>query len=138
MVFLGNASTCRQIPQSSQMRDVEWATNTCTITFTTVGIWPENADGTDVNYCDRSHNGTLLATGDDFGKVKLYTYPVTQPRVRLKIFYVYPILICHFVFRALAMLIQAIAATLPQLHSYKMIQDLYLSEAMTPAYFNGL
>lgn len=63
------------------MRDIEWATNTCTITFNTVGIWPENADGTDVNTCDRSRNSKLLATGDDFGKVKLYSYPVTQPRV---------------------------------------------------------
>lgn len=63
------------------MRDIDWATNTCTITFNTVGIWPENADGTDVNTCDRSRNSKLLATGDDFGKVKLYSYPVTQPRV---------------------------------------------------------
>ncbi|XP_056638235.1 echinoderm microtubule-associated protein-like 2 isoform X2 [Diorhabda sublineata] len=75
-----NAGTCRQIPQSSIMRDVEWATNTCTITFTTVGIWPENADGTDVNCCGKSHDAELLVTGDDFGKVKLYSYPTSQPR----------------------------------------------------------
>lgn len=85
-IFLGNASTCRQIPHSSQFRDTEWATNTCTITFNTIGIWPENADGTDVNFCDRSHSGKLLATGDDFGKVKLYSYPVTQPRVSYLIY----------------------------------------------------
>lgn len=29
----------------------------------------------------RSHDGRLAATGDDFGKVKLYAYPVTQPKV---------------------------------------------------------
>lgn len=81
MNYLGNATTCRQIPQSSSVRDVEWATNTCTITFTTLGIWPESADGTDVNYCDRSHDSKLLASGDDFGKVKLYSYPVIQPKV---------------------------------------------------------
>lgn len=66
------------------LRDVEWATNNCTLTFTSLGIWPENADGTDVNYCDRSHNMNLLATGDDFGKVKLFSYPVVQPKVRIK------------------------------------------------------
>lgn len=66
------------------MRDVEWATNTCTLTFTSVGIWPENADGTDVNTCDRSHDMQLMATGDDFGKVKLFSYPVIQTKVRLK------------------------------------------------------
>lgn len=63
------------------MKDMEWATNTCTLTFTTIGIWPENADGTDVNACDRSHESTLMVTGDDFGKVRLYSYPVTQPKV---------------------------------------------------------
>ncbi|XP_050301345.1 echinoderm microtubule-associated protein-like 2 isoform X3 [Anthonomus grandis grandis] len=75
-----NAGTCRQIPQSTLMRDVDWATNTCTLTFSTVGIWPENADGTDVNACDRSHDKKLLATADDYGKVKLFSYPASQPK----------------------------------------------------------
>ncbi|XP_049825884.1 echinoderm microtubule-associated protein-like 2 isoform X2 [Aethina tumida] len=75
-----NAGTCRQIPQSGMMKDVEWATNNCTLTFTTVGIWPENADGSDINNCDRSNNQLLMVTGDDFGKVKLFSYPVIQPK----------------------------------------------------------
>lgn len=75
-----NAGLCRQVPQSSQLRDVEWASNSCTLTFNSLGIWPEGADGTDVNHCDRSHDGELMATADDFGKVKLYSYPVIQPR----------------------------------------------------------
>ncbi|XKL65549.1 hypothetical protein PGB90_008969 [Kerria lacca] len=75
-----NASVCRQITQSTQLRDVVWATNSCTITFQTVGIWPEGADGTDVNACEVSHDKKLLASADDFGKVKLYTYPVIQPK----------------------------------------------------------
>lgn len=81
-LFSGNAGTCRQIPQTSLMRDVEWASNTCTLTFTTVGIWPENADGSDINHCDRSHNKKFLVTADDFGKIKLFSYPVIQPKVR--------------------------------------------------------
>lgn len=32
-------------------------------------------DYTDVNSVSRSHNGLLLATGDDFGMVKLFKYP---------------------------------------------------------------
>lgn len=79
-VLYWNAGLCRQVPQSASMRDVEWATNSCTLTFETIGIWPEGADGTDVNYCERANSKKLLATADDFGKVKLYTYPVTQPR----------------------------------------------------------
>ncbi|XP_075977053.1 echinoderm microtubule-associated protein-like 2 isoform X7 [Anticarsia gemmatalis] len=75
-----NATTCRQVPTPTQLRDVTWATNTCPISFQTIGVWPENADGTDINSCTRSHDGRLVATGDDFGKVKLYAYPVTQPK----------------------------------------------------------
>uniref|UniRef100_A0A8D8QNL7 Echinoderm microtubule-associated protein-like 1 n=1 Tax=Cacopsylla melanoneura TaxID=428564 RepID=A0A8D8QNL7_9HEMI len=75
-----NAGTCRQVPQSSQFRDVTWSSNSCTITFHTVGIWPEGADGTDVNTCERSHGAKLVATGDDYGKVKLYAYPAAQPK----------------------------------------------------------
>ncbi|XP_045773907.1 echinoderm microtubule-associated protein-like 2 isoform X2 [Maniola jurtina] len=75
-----NATTCRQVPSPTSMRDVAWASTNCPITFTTVGVWPEGADGTDINSCTRSHDSRLAATGDDFGKVKLYAYPVTQPK----------------------------------------------------------
>jgi microtubule-associated protein-like 1/2 len=72
---------CRQVPQSTQLRDVAWASNSCVLSFSTIGIWPEGADGTDVNACERSNKAKLMATGDDFGKVKLYSYPVKQPKV---------------------------------------------------------
>ncbi|XP_018374218.1 PREDICTED: echinoderm microtubule-associated protein-like 2 isoform X6 [Trachymyrmex cornetzi] len=75
-----NPGVCRQIPQSSMLRNVDWATHTCVISFETIGIWPEGADGTDVNNCTRSGDGKLLATGDDFGKVKLFSHPVCQPK----------------------------------------------------------
>lgn len=83
LYLIGNAATCRQIPQSASMRDVDWATNTCTLSFQTIGIWPEGADGTDVNHCDRSNDQKLVATADDFGKVKLYSYPVSHTRVSI-------------------------------------------------------
>lgn len=79
--FTGKVKVCRQVPQSTQLRDVAWASNTCVLTFSTIGIWPEGADGTDVNACDRSNGSKVMATGDDFGKVKLYSYPVKQPKV---------------------------------------------------------
>lgn len=81
MYSVGNAGVCRQITQSTQLRDVAWMSNSCTISFQTVGIWPEGADGTDVNACEVSHSKKILVSGDDFGKVRLYTYPVTQPKV---------------------------------------------------------
>ncbi|KAK9511688.1 hypothetical protein O3M35_000303 [Rhynocoris fuscipes] len=79
-ILYWNASLCRQVTQSSKMRDIEWATHNCTLTFTSVGIWPETADGTDVNACCVSNSKALLATADDFAKVKLYAYPTIQPK----------------------------------------------------------
>uniref|UniRef100_A0A452HNM1 EMAP like 2 n=1 Tax=Gopherus agassizii TaxID=38772 RepID=A0A452HNM1_9SAUR len=43
-------------------------------------IWPEGTDGTDINAVCRSHDGKLLASADDFGKVHLFSYPCCQPR----------------------------------------------------------
>ncbi|XP_046432655.1 echinoderm microtubule-associated protein-like 2 isoform X2 [Neodiprion fabricii] len=81
-----NPGICRQIPKSSLLRDVDWATHSCIISFETIGVWPESADGTDINNCARSGDGKLLATGDDFGKVKLFSYPACQPK---SLFHVY-------------------------------------------------
>ena len=38
-------------------------------------IFPPYADGSDVNSVCRSNSKHLLATGDDFGKIKLFNYP---------------------------------------------------------------
>ena len=45
------------------------------------GIWPEGADGTDINACCRSNNHEYLVTGDDFGQVNFFNYPSTKPKV---------------------------------------------------------
>ena len=57
------------------MKDVDWATWTCTLGWPVQGIWPAFADGTDINSVDRSRNRKVIATADDFGKVKLYRNP---------------------------------------------------------------
>ena len=40
-----------------------------------LGIWPKNAENADVNCSHLSHLGNALATGDDFGLVKLFGFP---------------------------------------------------------------
>ena len=40
-----------------------------------MGIFPSTADGSDINACARSNDGTVTATADDFGKVKLFRSP---------------------------------------------------------------
>lgn len=75
-----NPSVCRQLSNMSIARDLKFETQNCMLGFNVLGIWPENADGTDVNSCDKSHNQKLLATGDDFGKVSLYSFPAAQAK----------------------------------------------------------
>jgi len=75
-----NAETCKQEPDKDDVKDLQWATNSCTLSFNTIGIWPEGADGTDVNNCTVSHDGRLVVSADDFGFVSLFSYPCVQPK----------------------------------------------------------
>lgn len=46
------------------------------------GIWPKNADKADVNTAHVNPSGTAVATGDDYGCVKLFPkFPVSEPYV---------------------------------------------------------
>ncbi len=67
-----------QITDSKSLRDTEWASNTCILGWPVQGIFEPEADGTDVNGVDRSHNGQWVATADDKGMVKVYNYPVLE------------------------------------------------------------
>ena len=49
-----------------------------------VGVWPRNADKADVNTAHLNHSGTAVATGDDFGCLKLFAqFPLTEKFVSL-------------------------------------------------------
>lgn len=50
-------------------------------TYEFVGMWPEGADGTDINTCIKSHSGQYLVSGDDWGSVNIFTYPCVKPKV---------------------------------------------------------
>uniref|UniRef100_H2U688 EMAP like 1 n=1 Tax=Takifugu rubripes TaxID=31033 RepID=H2U688_TAKRU len=73
-------SVCKQVVSVETTRDIDWATYTCPLGFQVFGLWPDGSDGTDVNAVCRSHGKSLLVTGDDFGKVHLFTYPCSQFR----------------------------------------------------------
>ena len=81
-----DGNTGQQVRHS--MRDERWHTQTCTLGFSVMGIWPKSkqgeraADWTDINACDRGpspggkpSDGELLAVVDDNGKVKLFNWP---------------------------------------------------------------
>uniref|UniRef100_A0A1A7Y087 Echinoderm microtubule associated protein like 1 n=1 Tax=Iconisemion striatum TaxID=60296 RepID=A0A1A7Y087_9TELE len=73
-------SVCKQVVSVETTRDIDWATYTCTLGFHVFGLWPDGSDGTDINAACRSSDRNLLATGDDFGKVHLFSYPCSQFR----------------------------------------------------------
>uniref|UniRef100_A0A0P5J1V7 Echinoderm microtubule-associated protein 1 n=1 Tax=Daphnia magna TaxID=35525 RepID=A0A0P5J1V7_9CRUS len=75
-----NTGVCRQITQPSSMRDMEWSSVTCPIGPTSFGVLSEGSEGTDVNSCCASHSRRLLVSGDDGGRLKLFTYPSSQPK----------------------------------------------------------
>ncbi|XP_034024391.1 echinoderm microtubule-associated protein-like 2 isoform X2 [Thalassophryne amazonica] len=79
-ILFWEASNGKHVTSVDVVRNLEWSTSTCTLSFSTFGIWPEGADGTDINAVCRSHDGSLLASADDFGKVHLFSFPCCQPR----------------------------------------------------------
>uniref|UniRef100_I3JLA8 EMAP like 2 n=1 Tax=Oreochromis niloticus TaxID=8128 RepID=I3JLA8_ORENI len=81
-ILFWEASSGKHVTNTDTVRNLEWATSTCTLSFNTFGIWPDGADGTDINAVCRSHDGSLLASADDFGKVHLFSFPCSQPRAQ--------------------------------------------------------
>jgi len=60
---------------ASAYKDEKWDSLTLPISWAANGIWPPSCSGDDINSCDRDKKSKILATADDFGKVKLFRYP---------------------------------------------------------------
>ena len=65
-----------QCVSASSVRDVTWATDTCTLGWGVQGIWPQFSDGTDVNAAHA--RGDLVLTGDDSGELKAFNSPCVK------------------------------------------------------------
>ncbi|XP_046848411.1 echinoderm microtubule-associated protein-like 6 [Xenia sp. Carnegie-2017] len=76
------------VPVTSQeeINNITWASWTSVLGTEVIGIWPKNADSADVNCSNLSHSGNALATGDDFGFVKLFQFPVTEKFAPFKLY----------------------------------------------------
>lgn len=105
-VLMWQASTCKQVTQVQQIRELCFVSNNCTISFNTLGIWSSTEfsqntngpnetpatiarsyDGTDINACAKSNSNNLLASVDDFGKVNLYTYPCNGAKSERRVYH---------------------------------------------------
>ena len=65
---------------ATALKDEKWANWTCVLGWPVQGIWPACANGSSINYVDRSKSAcvsgySLLASADDFGKIKVFRFP---------------------------------------------------------------
>ena len=72
-----NPVTGDQVTDMELVEKVEWASQNCVLTFTTLGVWGDSEnDRTDINSTSKS--GELLAAGDDSGSVRMFRFPAIQ------------------------------------------------------------
>ena len=69
----------RVTPSQPETEMIDWATWTSVLGQWCEGIWPPCSDVTDVNTSCLTKDNKLLATGDDFGLVKLFAFPAKVP-----------------------------------------------------------
>ena len=76
------ADTGIYIPAASRLRDQQWASNNCSMSWAVQGIWPAHKDATMIDAIDcnlfRGADGTIVAAGDCYGRINLYRYPCTS------------------------------------------------------------
>ena len=76
-VLVISSSLCRILADVETQRDIVWSSSDCQVSWASLGAWCER--GGCVNTVSRSHEGRLLAVGDDTGHVSLYPQPASRP-----------------------------------------------------------
>ena len=82
-----NGQTGAPVTAAAGLSGRRWASWTCPLGFPVMGIWPDGADGTDVNSVCATSDRKLLAAADDFGAVRLMNYPCVVDEAPSRIYY---------------------------------------------------
>ena len=73
-----SSSLRRILADVETQRDIVWSSSDCQLSWATLGAWCQRGS-VGVNTVSRSHEGRLLAVGDDTGHVSLYPQPASRP-----------------------------------------------------------
>lgn len=68
-----------RIVDKSIVRDLNWAAMTCTMSWSTQGIWSPGCSYSSINSCMALPDTGDVITGDDSHYVKLFNYPTMKP-----------------------------------------------------------
>lgn len=75
MYWINDETGSKVADGSVALKNVEWSDWTCIYGWASQGIWSDSTYGTEVNAASRSHDKSLLAVGDDYGRLKVFKYP---------------------------------------------------------------
>ena len=69
------APGCDSVRFAAAMRDTQWASHTCPLSWATQGLWPSGGTEQDVPACALSHARDVVAAITPDGRVCLYRFP---------------------------------------------------------------
>jgi echinoderm microtubule-associated protein-like 6 len=79
-LFYFSCNTLKRLKAgTAQMKDAVWSTWTCPLGWPVQGVWGSTPAGLEVMSLDRSHEGALMACGDERGSLRLYNSPCVEP-----------------------------------------------------------
>ena len=78
------------IKSHSYIRDTEWYTHNCSLSWASQGVWSRENDGTKITSIDYNARGNagdrVLVAGDNYGRVRLFRYPCLSCRYLCKVY----------------------------------------------------
>lgn len=78
LLFFDGNSFAQDPNGASNTTGTAWATSNAKFGWLVDGIFPAGTDGSHINYVDFSHDGLLIATGDDYGLVNIFRNPARK------------------------------------------------------------